>query len=139
MLRLAVAFSGANGNEADLNLSTPTRLRLRRSERTLIARLINRLCERDYVAACYDTASHSEQFKRLAHTIHPGDYPSLKHLQRWADDLYRGQMQSFESEVDAAYRSKNAEQVVRLLSSRPGVFARQLSRAFRVFRMRNRP
>ncbi len=133
VLRLAVAFSGANGNEADLSLSTPTRLRLRRSERTLIARLINRLCERDYAAACYDTASHSEQFKRLARTIHPGDYPSLTHLQRWADDLYRGRMRSFESEVDAAYRSKNAEQVVRLLSSRPGVFARQLSRAFRTF------
>ena len=133
VLRLAVAFSGANGNDADLSLSTPTRLRLRRSERTLIARIINRLCERDYVAARYDTASRSEQFKRLAHTIHPGDYPSLTHLQRWADDLYRGRMRSFESEVDAAYRSKNAEQVVRLLSSRPGVFARQLSRAFRAF------
>jgi len=107
--------------------------KLRRHQRTFIARLINTLCERDYEAACYDTATHAERFKRLARTIHPGEYPSLVYLNVWADALYNGEMRSYESEVDAAYRSCDVDKVTRVLSRRPGVFARQLNRALRYF------
>ena len=135
VLRIAVALSNINllGTEGDLSLSEPSRFKLRRHQRTFIARLINTLCERDYEAACYDTATHAERFKRLARTIHPGEYPSLVYLNVWADALYNGEMRSYESEVDAAYRSCDVDKVTRVLSRRPGVFARQLNRALRYF------
>ncbi|MBS6434668.1 MAG: hypothetical protein KH371_08775, partial [Rothia mucilaginosa] len=134
-LALAAAYSRLrfNGTVGDLSLSIAPRLKLRRSERTRIAHLLNRVLEADPVGARYDSAPGAEMYKRLVKAIHPGDYPSLTALSRWADDLYRGEVYSFESLVDRAYATKDAQNVARLLSTRPGVFARQLVRALDAF------
>ena len=107
----------------DLSLSIAPRLKLRRSERTRIAHLLNRVLKADPVGARYDSAPAAEMYKRLVKAVHPGDYPSLIALSRWADDLYRGEVYSFESLVDRAYATRDAQNVARLLSTRPGVFA----------------
>ncbi len=134
-LALAAAYSRlrSNGTVGDLSLSTAPRLKLRRSERTRIAHLLNRIIDADPVGARYDSAPAAEMYKRLVKAIHPGDYPSLTALSRWADDLYRGEVYSFESLVDRAYATRDAQNVARLLSTRPGVFARQLVRALDAF------
>ncbi len=134
-LALAAAYSRLrfNGTVGDLSLSIAPRLKLRRSERTRIAHLLNRIIEADPVGARYDSAPGAEMYKRLVKAIHPGDYPSLTALSRWADDLYRGEVYSFESLVDRAYATRDAQNVARLLSTRPGVFARQLVRALDAF------
>ena len=134
-LALAAAYSRLrfNGTVGDLSLSIAPRLKLRRSERTRIAHLLNRVLEADPVGARYDSAPNAEMYKRLVKAIHPGDYPSLTALSRWADDLYRGEVYSFESLVDRAYATRDAQNVARLLSTRPGVFARQLVRALTAF------
>lgn len=134
-LALAAAYSRlrSNGTVGDLSLSVAPRLKLRRSERTRIAHLLNRIIDADPVGACYDSAPAAEMYKRLVKAIHPGDYPSLTALSRWADDLYRGEVYSFESLVDRAYATRDAQNVARLLSTRPGVFARQLVRALDAF------
>lgn len=134
-LALAAAYSRLrfNGTVGDLSLSIAPRLKLRRSERTRIAHLLNRIIDADPVGARYDSAPAAEMYKRLVKAIHPGDYPSLTALSRWADDLYRGEVYSFESLVDRAYATRDAQNVARLLSTRPGVFARQLVRALDVF------
>ena len=134
-LALAAAYSRLrfNGTVGDLSLSIAPRLKLRRSERTRIAHLLNRVLEADPVGARYDSAPGAEMYKRLVKAIHPGDYPSLTALSRWADDLYRGEVYSFESLVDRTYATKDAQNVARLLSTRPGVFARQLVRALSAF------
>lgn len=134
-LALAAAYSRLrfNGTVGDLSLSIAPRLKLRRSERTRIAHLLNRVLEADPVGARYDSAPAAEMYKRLVKAVHPGDYPSLTALSRWADDLYRGEVYSFESLVDRAYATRDAQNVARLLSTRPGVFARQLVRALDAF------
>lgn len=134
-LALAAAYSRlrSNGTVGDLSLSIAPRLKLRRSERTRIAHLLNRVLKADPVGARYDSAPAAEMYKRLVKAIHPGDYPSLTALSRWADDLYRGEVYSFESLVDRAYATRDAQNVARLLSTRPGVFARQLVRALDAF------
>ena len=134
-LALAAAYSrlSFNGTVGDLSLSIAPRLKLRRSERTRIAHLLNRVLEADPVGARYDSAPAAEMYKRLVKVVHPGDYPSLTALSRWADDLYRGEVYSFESLVDRAYATRDAQNVARLLSTRPGVFARQLVRALDAF------
>ena len=134
-LALAAAYSRlrVNGTVGDLSLSIAPRLKLRRSERTRVARLLNRVLEADSVGARYDSAPAAEMYKRLVKAIHPGDYPSLTALGSWADELYRGQLYSFESLVDRAYATGDARTVARLLSTRPGVFARQLVRALSAF------
>ena len=134
-LALAAAYSRLrfNGTVGDLSLSIAPRLKLRRSERTRIAHLLNRVLKADPVGARYDSAPSAEMYKRLVKAIHPGDYPSLTALSRWADDLYRGEVYSFESLVDRAYATRDAQNVARLLSTRPGVFARQLVRALDAF------
>ena len=134
-LALAAAYSRLrfNGTVGDLSLSIAPRLKLRRSERTRIAHLLNRVLEADPVGARYDSAPGAEMYKRLVKAIHPGDYPSLTALSRWADELYRGEVYSFESLVDRAYATRDAQNVARLLSTRPGVFARQLVRALDAF------
>lgn len=135
VLALAAAYSRLrfNGTVGDLSLSIAPRLKLRRSERTRIAHLLNRVLEADPVGARYDSAPNAEMYKRLVKAVHPGDYPSLTALSRWADDLYRGEVYSFESLVDRAYATRDAQNVARLLSTRPGVFARQLVRALDAF------
>lgn len=65
--------------------------------------MLNRIIEADPVGARYDSAPAAEMYKRLVKAVHPGDYPSLTALSRWADDLYRGEVYSFESLVDRAY------------------------------------
>ena len=134
-LALAAAYSRLrfNGAVGDLSLSIASRLKLRRSERTRIAHLLNQVLKADPVGARYDSAPAAEMYKRLVKAIHPGDYPSLTALSRWADDLYRGEVYSFESLVDRAYATRDAQNVARLLSTRPGVFARQLVRALDAF------
>ena len=134
-LALAAAYSRLrfNGAVGDLSLSIAPRLKLRRSERTRIAHLLNQVLKADPVGARYDSAPAAEMYKRLVKAIHPGDYPSLTALSRWADDLYRGEVYSFESLVDRAYATRDAQNVARLLSTRPGVFARQLVRALDAF------
>lgn len=135
VLALAAAYSRLrfNGTVGDLSLSIAPRLKLRRSERTRIAHLLNRIIDADPVGARYDSAPNAEMYKRLVKAVHPGDYPSLTALSRWADDLYRGEVYSFESLVDRAYATRDAQNVARLLSTRPGVFARQLVRALDAF------
>ena len=134
-LALAAAYSRLrfNGTVGDLSLSAAPRLKLRRSERTRIAHLLNRIIDDDPVGARYDSAPNAEMYKRLVKAVHPGDYPSLAALSHWADDLYRGEVHSFESLVDRAYATRDAQNVARLLSTRPGVFARQLVRALDTF------
>ena len=72
-LALAAAYSRLrfNGTVGDLSLGIAPRLKLRRSERTRIAHLLNRIIEADPVGARYDSAPGAEMYKRLSRRFTP--------------------------------------------------------------------
>jgi len=78
-----------------------------------------------------DVAEREALWKLLFRRLHPGDFTSPK-VQQVYDKLYKGELKSFASQVEAFLASKNSE-VLTLLQKRPGDFTRRFHKLYSVF------
>ena len=125
VLRLAVALSGG-----DVSLAKPSKFRgfKRLERRRLLSLLMN----------CWnleeDMLRHPGKWLRLGERLHPGDYANAFNTVFKAFTNLRNKTgpQTFRSQVEEAVRSgSRIATVVKLLSARPGEFARRLDHIMR--------
>lgn len=126
VLRIATALS-----EGDVSLSENTRFKLSRAKRRQIVNLLENVLKKNG-GNTEDFARHEEKWKRLAKTLHAGEFKapySIKAL----DAVYRGDVHSFDSIVEDLLQKNDFVKVLNTLSERPGNFARRLHELLRKF------
>lgn len=83
-------------------------------------------------AKCAEFASHREEWIYVFENLHPGDYATkYPRVYNAASALRDGTLRTFNSDVEQAFIDGDTNEVVRLLSQRPGLYARSLDRALR--------
>lgn len=80
-----------------------------------------------------DFARRPELWKRFLHALRPGDYvKQFPQVCKTYNQLYKDQLSTFNSKVELGLGSANQD-VLELLSSRPGEFRRRLAHTLTVF------
>ena len=131
VLRLAVAMVGG-----DVSLAEPCRFpSFSRGQRRRLLGLLDAVGQvQDSRGSVKEMARRSERWKRLARHLRPGDYthrfPYAAELQR---QVASGRTErSFGSRLEEAFARDDVESALRLLATRPGVFARRLNHLLRL-------
>jgi hypothetical protein len=124
VLRLAAGLS-----DGDVSLRTPVKFKsFKKSVRRFLLSTLEGCAN-----LAEDVARRPEMFKRLFHSLHPGDfkrqYPCVVEVY---NQLYRGQLTTFNAQVENLLREENP-MVLELLSDRPGDFRRRLVHALDLF------
>ena len=131
VLRLAVAMAGG-----DVSLAEPCRFpSFSRAQRRRLLGLLDAVGQvQDGRDSAEEMARRCERWKRLARHLRPGDYArrfpratALLH-QVASGDAEAG----FTSRLEEALVRRDVESALRLLSARPGVFARRLNQLLRL-------
>lgn len=118
VLRLAAALSGG-----DVSLREPCKLRrLARKERKYLLAMLEGAKHLDE-----DLARRPEQWKRLLHLLHPGDYRDrCPRVVAAYDRLYNGEkVPSFNADLERLLAARDRE-ALSLLKTRPGEYMRRL-------------
>ena len=131
VLRLAVAMAGG-----DVSLAEPCRFpSFSRAQRRRLLGLLDAVGQvQDSRDSAEEMARRCERWKRLARHLRPGDYARL--FPRAAALLHQvasgGAEEGFTSRLEEALAHRDVESALRLLSTRPGVFARRLNHLLRL-------
>jgi hypothetical protein len=117
ILRIAAYINGG-----DVSLSTPTKFKsLPRRQRRVLVKSLERVAREE------DFLRHKEQWIKLLHNLHVGEYSSK--LFAMAKKLREhDKITTFNGRVEAAIESGKWNDTIDLLSQRPGVYARMLGR-----------
>lgn len=122
VLRLAAMRS-----EQDVSLRKPIKFKsFTRKERRFLCLL---LANSKHLES--DMAERPELFKLLLRRLHPGDF-NFGQLSSAYDRLYKGQLSSFASMVEAGIKGKD-KGVLAIVSRRPGDFARRFHSLYKIF------
>lgn len=127
LLRVYVAFS--NG---DITLIKNTKfISLNRSGRKVFLRLLDNMASNsDYIID--DMASHDFLWKKALEKLHIGDYSNIfPNAYKVATMLRNDDYKTYNASLVLAYKEKNTKELVRLLSIKPGVFARSIDYVLR--------
>ena len=131
VLRLAVAMAGG-----DVSLAEPCRFpSFSRAQRRRLLGLLDAVGQvQDSRDSAEEMARRCERWKRLARHLRPGDY--ARRFPRAAALLHQvasGDAEAgFTSRLEEALARGDVESALRLLSARPGVFARRLNHLLRL-------
>ena len=131
VLRLAVAMAGG-----DVSLAEPCRFpSFSRAQRRRLLGLLDAVGQaQDSRDSAEEMARHCERWKRLVRHLRPGDY--ARHFPRAAALLHQvasGEAEAgFTSRLEEALARRDVDGALRLLSARPGVFARRLNHLLRL-------
>ena len=131
VLRLAVAMAGG-----DVSLAEPCRFpSFSRAQRRRLLGLLDAVGQvQDSRDSAEEMARRCERWKRLARHLRPGDY--ARRFPRAAALLHQvasgGAEEGFTSRLEVALARRDVEGALRLLSTRPGVFARRLNHLLRL-------
>ena len=131
VLRLAVALAGG-----DVSLAEPCRFpSFSRAQRRRLLGLLDAVGQvQDSRDSAEEMARRCERWKRLARHLRPGDY--ARRFPRAAALLHQvasgGAEEGFTSRLEEALAHRDVESALRLLSTRPGVFARRLNHLLRL-------
>ena len=131
VLRLAVALAGG-----DVSLAEPCRFpSFSRAQRRRLLGLLDAVGQvQDGRDSAEEMARRCERWKRLVRHLRPGDY--ARHFPRAAALLHQvasGEAEAgFTSRLEEALARRDVEGALRLLSARPGVFARRLNHLLRL-------
>lgn len=125
VLRLATAMS--NG---DVSLAKNTRfISFNRRERRFLLNLLentNKLEENMNI--------HKNKWIKLGEKLHPSEYRNLKKVNKAFYAIRNGvKIETFNSLVEKAFNEEKIDEVLSLLKSKPGEFARKLDRMLRTF------
>ena len=131
VLRLAVAMAGG-----DVSLTEPCRFpSFSRAQRRRLLGLLDAVGQvQDSRDSAEEMARRCERWKRLARHLRPGDYArrfpcAVALLHQVASG---GAEEGFTSRLEEALAHRDVESALRLLSARPGVFARRLNHLLRL-------
>ena len=131
VLRLAVAMAGG-----DVSLAEPCRFpSFSRAQRRRLLGLLDAVEHvQDSRDSAEEMARRCERWKRLARHLRPGDY--ARRFPRAVALLHQvasgGAEEGFTSRLEEALARRDVEGALRLLSTRPGVFARRLNHLLRL-------
>lgn len=126
VLRLAVAMS--NG---DVSLAEKTKFRnFKRSERRLLLSILEEVADSHDILE--DMLRYESEWKRLGERLHPGEYPYAKVNAAFKAVRENAKFRGFNSMVERGIAEGQVDPVVRLLSKRPGEFARRLDKILRM-------
>ena len=131
VLRLAVALAGG-----DTSLAEPCRFpSFSRAQRRRLLGLLDAVGRvQDGRDCAEEMARRCERWKRLARHLRPGDY--ARRFPRAAALLHQvasgGAEAGFTSHLEEALARRDVEGALRLLATRPGVFARRLNHLLRL-------
>ena len=131
VLRLAVAMAGG-----DVSLAEPCRFpSFSRAQRRRLLGLLDAVGQvQDSRDSAEEMARRCERWKRLARHLRPGDY--ARRFPRAVALLHQvasGEAEAgFTSRLEEALARRDVEGALRLLSTRPGVFARRLNHLLRL-------
>ena len=131
VLRLAVAMAGG-----DVSLAEPCRFpSFSRAQRRRLLGLLDAVGQvQDSRDSAEEMARRCERWKRLARHLRPGDY--ARRFPRAVALLHQvasgGAEAGFTSRLEEALAHRDVESALRLLSTRPGVFARRLNHLLRL-------
>lgn len=131
VLRLAVAMAGG-----DVSLTEPCRFpSFSRAQRRRLLGLLDAVGQvQDSRDSAEEMARRCERWKRLARHLRPGDY--ARRFPRAVALLHQvasgGAEAGFTSRLEEALAHRDVESALRLLSTRPGVFARRLNHLLRL-------
>ena len=131
VLRLAVAMAGG-----DVSLAEPCRFpSFSRAQRRRLLGLLDAVGQvQDSRDSAEEMARRCERWKRLARHLRPGDY--ARRFPRAAALLHQvasgDAEEGFTSRLEEALTRRDVEGALRLLSTRPGVFARRLNHLLRL-------
>ena len=131
VLRLAVAMAGG-----DISLAEPCRFpSFSRAQRRRLLGLLDAVGQtQDSRDSAEEMARRSERWKRLARHLRAGDY--ARRFPRATALLHQvasgGTEAGFTSHLEEALARRDVEGALRLLTTRPGVFARRLNHLLRV-------
>lgn len=123
-LRVAAVFSGGDGT-----LSTPTRFKLKRSQRRAIALALEKTIEINSYAY-FDFARNRETWKRLFTALRVSDYP-VPNLQGAAHLLFEGTLVSIDGIIEQLIKDEDFDGLQIHLKAMPGIFARRLHELIR--------
>jgi len=123
VLRLAVAMSGG-----DVSLAKKGKFRnFSRPERRAILALLESCGQ-----IKEDMWIKRGKWLRLGEKLHPGDYPTYSSVNSAFDAIRNHKVRTFNSMVESAISSSNVQQVLSLLTQRPGLFARRMMEVLRI-------
>ena len=131
VLRLAVALAGG-----DVSLAEPCRFpSFSRAQRRRLLGLLDAIGQVQDARDCAEEMGRRcERWKRLARHLRPGDY--ARRFPRAAALLHQvasgGAEAGFTSRLEEALARRDVEGALRLLATRPGVFARRLNQLLRL-------
>ena len=131
VLRLAVALAGG-----DVSLAEPCRFpSFSRAQRRRLLGLLDAVGQvQDSRDSAEEMARRCERWKRLARHLRPGDY--ARRFPRAAALLHQvasgGAEEGFTSHLEEVLARRDVDGALRLLSARPGVFARRLNHLLRL-------
>jgi len=118
-------------SDGDISLAENTKYKsLPRSQRRALVNIL------DKVATEEDINRHRGKWVKLFHSLHVGEYS--KRVNAIAKKIRNNEkIQTFNGKVQAAIDVKNVNDVVALLETRPGEFARKMDHILRVFKKDN--
>lgn len=124
VLRLATALSGG-----DESLSSPCKYKsFKRSERRVLLSMLENAGNIEE-----DMLRHKTKWIRLGEVLHPSEYKKFKKVNTAFYKLRnRIKIDTFGSKIERAYNEENLDDVLKLLKTRPGEFARRLDRTLRM-------
>ena len=131
VLRLAVAMAGG-----DVSLAEPCRFpSFSRAQRRRLLGLLDAVGQvQDSRDSAEEMARRCERWKRLARHLRPGDYARrFPRATKLLHQVASGDAEAgFTSRLEVALARRDVEGALRLLSTRPGVFARRLNHLLRL-------
>lgn len=126
VLRLITALS-----EGDVSLATNTKYKkFKRSDRKLFLRIMENI---HYIEE--DMVRYKDRWIRIGEIIHPGEYMSKFPNTYKAFKKIRNneKIETFNSKVEVYFADEDKKELLKLLVTRPGEFARKLDRTLRTF------
>lgn len=131
VLRLAVALAGG-----DVALAEPCRFpSFSRAQRRRLLGLLDAVGQvQDSRDSAEEMARHCERWKRLVRHLRPGDYARrFPRATKLLHQVASGEAEAgFTSRLEEALARRDVDGALRLLSARPGVFARRLNHLLRL-------
>ena len=121
-------------NNGDISLAKPTKFgAISNAKRKFVMSKLNELDMTSH-ALVENFVKHREVWKRLAKKIHPftfqKKYPKV--TKAFKEILAKGNVETYNSTVEATIKTKNVMDIVKTLMQRPGVFARRLDQVLRL-------
>lgn len=119
-------------NNGDITLKMPTKFRnMKRSDRKFVLAQLERMASRSTFME--DMNTYANRWIRLGEAVHPGEFSKQypKAYEAFTKLRSGAKVKTYNTQLEAALEQKDEDTFIKLLTSRPGIFARRLDHAIR--------